>query len=155
MSLDKDRGFDEIGKIIPSTYVPARNTIFLSIALAYAETIDADAIFIGATAIDYSGYPDCRQEYIKAFQKMADLATKKGIYGKPIEIKAPLIHMSKTNIIKKGLELRVPFEKTWSCYIGGKKACGRCDSCLLRLRGFKEVKVRDPIEYEHLPDWYI
>lgn len=155
LSPDKDHGLDEIGKTIPSTYVPARNTVFLSIALTYAEAVDADAIFIGATATDYSGYPDCRSEYIKAFQKMADLATKKGVEGKPIKVKAPLLHMTKADIIKKGLKLGAPFEKTWSCYMGGKKACGRCDSCLLRLNGFKEAGSRDPIEYEHPLDWYI
>jgi len=152
---ERDRDLDEIGKIIPSTYVPARNTIFLSIALAYAETIDAEAIFIGVTSTDYSGYPDCRPEYIETFQKTADLATKKGIVDKSIKIKAPLIHMSKADIIKEGLKLRAPLEKTWSCYMGRKKACGRCDSCLLRLKGFKEVGAKDPVDYEFLPDWYI
>jgi len=156
MSLipDKDHSLEEIGNTIPSTYVPARNTVFLSIALAYAEAINADAIFIGATSIDYSGYPDCRSSYIKAFQKMANLATKKGVEGKLIKIKAPLLNLSKTEIIKKGLKLGTPFEKTWSCYFGGRKACGRCDSCLLRLKGFKEAQAKDPIEYDHLPDWY-
>lgn len=152
--LDKDHDLKEIGKTIPSTYVPARNTVFLSIALAYAETIDADAIFIGTTATDYSGYPDCRPKYINAFQKMADLATKKGVDGKSTKIKAPLINMSKAEIIKKGLKLNAPFEKTWSCYQGGKKACGRCDSCLLRLKGFKEAGLKDQIDYEILPSWY-
>jgi 7-cyano-7-deazaguanine synthase len=155
LTPEKDRSLDDIGKTIPSTYVPARNTIFLSIALAFAETLDADAIFIGATATDYSGYPDCRPEYIKAFQDMTTVATKKGLEGKTIEIKAPLLNISKARIIKKGLELKAPLEKTWSCYMGGIKACGRCDSCLLRLKGFKEAQVRDPIDYEHLPDWYI
>ena len=151
---DKDRNLDEIGKDIPSTYVPARNTVFLSIALAYAETINADSIFIGATATDYSGYPDCRSEYIEAFQKMANLATKRGDEGKTIKIKAPLINMTKTDIIKKGLDLKAPLEKTWSCYIGNEKACGRCDSCLLRLKGFKEAGIKDPIEYNQFPEWY-
>jgi 7-cyano-7-deazaguanine synthase len=154
LNPEMDRDLDEIGKNIPSTYVSARNTIFLSIALAYAETIDADAIFIGATSTDYSGYPDCRPEYIEAFQKMADLATRRGAEGKPIIIEAPLLFLSKADIIKKGLELGVPFEKTWSCYLGNRKACGRCDSCLLRLKGFKEAGAKDPIEYEHLPSWY-
>jgi 7-cyano-7-deazaguanine synthase len=155
LSLEKDQNLDKIGKIIPSTYVPARNTVFLSIALVHTEAIDADAIFIGATSTDYSGYPDCRPEYIRAFQKMADLATKKGVEGKPIKINAPLLHMTKADIINKGLELGAPLEKTWSCYIGDEKACGRCDSCLLRLKGFKEAGVKDPIEYNHLPDWYV
>jgi 7-cyano-7-deazaguanine synthase len=155
LTPEKDHSLNEIGKKIPSTYVPARNTIFLSISLAYAESIDADSIFIGATSADYSGYPDCRPEYFKAFQKMADFSTKKSIEGNKIIIKTPLINLSKSEIIKKGVELKVPFEKTWSCYIGGKKACGRCDSCLLRLKGFKEAGLKDPIDYEHLPDWYI
>jgi len=152
--IEKDHNLNDIGKTIPSTYVPARNTVFLSIALAFAETIDADAIFIGATATDYSGYPDCRPEYIDAFEKMAGLATKKGVEGKPIQIKAPLINLSKAEIIKKGLKLGAPFEKTWSCYNGDKNACGRCDSCLLRLKGFKEANVKDSLTYETLPDWF-
>jgi len=130
---------EKIGKKIPSTYVPARNTIFLSISLAYAEVLKADAIFIGVTATDYSGYPDCRTEYIKSFQKMANLATKRAIEGEKVNIITPLIDLSKSEIIKKGIKLNVPFEKTWSCYKGGKKACGKCDSCKLRLKGFKKV----------------
>jgi len=122
----------EHGEGIPVTYVPARNTIFLSFALAYAEVIDADAIFIGVNAVDYSGYPDCRPEYIEAFQNMANLAIKRGVEGKPIKIVAPLLYMSKAEIVKKGMELGVPFEKTWSCYREGEKACGKCDSCRLR-----------------------
>ncbi|KYK24219.1 7-cyano-7-deazaguanine synthase [Thermoplasmatales archaeon SG8-52-4] len=155
LNPEKDHRLDEIGKKIPSTYVPARNTIFLSISLAFAESIDADTIFIGATSADYSGYPDCRPKYFEAFQKMADLSTKKSIEDKKITIKTPLINLSKSEIIKKGVEFLVPFEKTWSCYIGEKKACGRCDSCLLRLKGFKEAGLKDPIKYEYLPDWYI
>ena len=145
----------DIGKKIPSTYVPARNTIFLSIALAYAESIDADAIFIGATCADYSGYPDCRPIYFKAFQKLVDLATKVTVQGKKIKILTPLLNLNKSEIINKGLILKIPFDKTWSCYYGGKKACGRCDSCILRLKGFKEAKNKDPIDYSYLPDWYL
>jgi len=133
---------------MPPTYVPARNTIFLSYALAYAEVIDADAIFIGVNAVDYSGYPDCREEYIKAFQNMANLATKRGVEGKEIKIEAPILYLTKGEIIRKGIELGVPFEKTWSCYRGGKKACGKCPSCLIRLKGFVEAGTEDPIEYE-------
>jgi 7-cyano-7-deazaguanine synthase len=144
---------EEIGKSIPTTYVSARNTVFLSIGLAYAECINADAVFIGVTATDYSGYPDCRAEYIEAFQKMADLATKRGISGKPIMIKSPLLNLSKSQIIKKGSNLGVSFQKTWSCYLGAEKSCGRCDSCLLRLKGFKEAGIKDPLEYEFLPSW--
>lgn len=145
---------NEIGTSIPSTYVPARNTVFLSIALSYAESLDADAIYIGVTATDYSGYPDCRPEYIQAFQTMADLSTKKGVEQKQIKINTPLLHLTKKQIIIKGLELNVPFEHTWSCYQGRIKACGICDSCQLRLKGFKDVGTPDPIEYETIPDWY-
>lgn len=151
---EKNQNLDEIGKKIPSTYVPARNTIFLSIALAYAETIDADAIFIGATATDFSGYPDCRPEYFKALQNMINVATKIGVEGKTIEIIVPLLYMSKSDIIKKGLELNAPLDKTWSCYLGGIKACGKCDSCLLRLKGFKKAGIKDAITYESYPNWY-
>ena len=147
---EKDHDLKHIGKTIPSTYVPARNTIFLSIALAYAESIDADAIFIGVTSTDYSGYPDCRPEFINAFQKLADLATKKGVEEKKIMIKAPLLKLSKSEIIKKGIELDAPLEKTWSCYLGRDLACGRCDSCLLRLKGFKDLGMTDPLKYESL-----
>jgi len=135
-------------KKIPATYVPARNTIFLSIALAYAEVIDANAIFIGANSIDYSGYPDCRPKYFKRFQELADAATKKGLEGMGVEIKTPLLYLTKADIIKKGVELEVPLQHTWSCYRGGEKACGRCDSCILRLDGFKVAGSKDPIEYE-------
>jgi 7-cyano-7-deazaguanine synthase len=137
----------DIGKHIPSTYVPARNTIFLSCALAYAETIDADAIFIGVNAVDYSAYPDCRPRYIQMFQRLARIATRQGIEGKTIRIKAPLLHLTKAEIVKKGVMLKVPFSKTWSCYRGEKEACGRCDSCLLRLKGFYEAQVKDPLPY--------
>lgn len=138
----------DIGRKIPSTYVPARNTIFLSIALAYAEVVDAEAIFIGVTSADYSGYPDCRPEFIESFQKTANLATKKAIEGKQVEIKTPLLYMSKAKIIKEGMKLKVPFEKTWSCYKGEKKACGKCDSCKLRLKGFEKAGYEDPLEYQ-------
>ena len=148
------KDISEIGKTIPSTYVPARNTIFLSISLAYAETINANAIYIGVTSEDYSGYPDCRPDYIKSFQNLANIATKKSIENGKILIKAPLIHLSKAEIIRKGFKLNVPFNKTWSCYKGGKKACGQCDSCLLRLKGFKESNLKDPINYESMPKWY-
>jgi 7-cyano-7-deazaguanine synthase len=154
INIEKNRDFNKIGRNIPSTYVPARNTVFLSIALAFAESIDADSIFIGATATDFSGYPDCRPEFIEAFQKMANKATKKGLENKPIKIKAPLLNLSKRKIIKLGHKLGAPLEKTWSCYLGGEKACGRCDSCLLRLKGFKEAKIDDPIKYNFLPEWY-
>jgi len=153
MEIQKNSKLEDIGKKIPLTYVPARNTVFLSIGLAYAEVAYAEAIFIGVTATDYSGYPDCRPEYIEAFQRLANLATKKGIEGEKIEIKAPLLFMNKSEIIRRGAKLGVPFEKTWSCYQGGEKACGRCDSCLLRLKGFRDAGLKDPLEYEYLPEW--
>lgn len=150
----QDHSLNDIGKGIPSTYVPARNTVFLSLALAYAETIPADAIFIGANAVDYSGYPDCRPEYIQAFQEVANLATKMGVDGRSIKIEAPLLHLTKSEIIKTGLKLKAPLLDTWSCYRGKETACGRCDSCKLRLKGFKDAGVEDPIQYEHFPEWY-
>jgi 7-cyano-7-deazaguanine synthase len=133
---------------IPSTYVPARNIIFLSYALAYAEVKGAKAIFIGATAVDYSGYPDCRPEFFTAYEEMAKVGTKTGVEGKPVAIKTPVLNMTKGEIVKKGLELGVPYEKTWSCYKGGEKACGKCDTCLMRLKGFKEAGAEDPVPYE-------
>jgi 7-cyano-7-deazaguanine synthase len=144
----------KIGKNIPSTYVPARNTVFLSLALSYAEAINADAIFIGANAVDYSGYPDCRPQYLDAYQHLATLATKKGIEGTPIHIEAPLLHLTKADIIRTGIRLNAPLEKTWSCYQGKTKACGKCDSCILRLKGFQEAAVEDPLSYETIPKWY-
>jgi len=137
---------DEAG--IPSTYVPGRNTIFLSLALAYAEVVKADHIYIGVNAVDYSGYPDCRPEYIKAYQGMATLATKRGVEGRPVTIHTPLLHLKKSEIIKKGLELGVPYQLTCSCYRGEEPACGTCDSCVLRLRGFEEAGLEDPVEYK-------
>jgi 7-cyano-7-deazaguanine synthase len=144
------KGVEEIKKSseIPVTYVPARNTVLLSLALAYAEVLDADAIFIGANHVDYSGYPDCRPEYFRKFQEMADLATKRAVGGRRIAIETPIVEMNKAVIIKLGAELSVPFQYTWSCYKGGEKACGKCDSCVLRLNGFKENNLLDPILYE-------
>jgi len=136
---------------IPVTYVPARNTIFLSFALAWAETLEAANIFIGANAIDYSGYPDCRPEFIKAFQDMANLATKASVEGKiTFTIRAPLIQLSKAEIIKKGTELGVDYALTWSCYDpvsikGHYRPCLHCDSCLLRAKGFKKAGLKDPL----------
>jgi len=129
---------------IPSTYVPARNTIFISFALSYAESIGAQRIFIGANALDYSGYPDCRPRYFKAWQGLARLATKGGVEGAPVKIETPLLHFKKSRIIRLGMKLGVPYEMTWSCYQGAKNPCGRCDSCLLRARGFKEAGAEDP-----------
>jgi 7-cyano-7-deazaguanine synthase len=143
----KNHTLKDIGKTIPSTYVPARNTVFLSLALSYAEAINATAIFIGVNAVDYSAYPDCRPNYIRAYQHLANLATKHGVKGKTIRINAPLLSLTKAEIIKTGVKLNVPFGETWSCYRGDAKACGRCDSCLLRLKGFQGAKVKDPISY--------
>lgn len=134
-----------IGKDIPVTYVPARNTIFLSIATAYAEVSGAERIFIGANAVDYSGYPDCRPRYLEAFQRVIDLGTKAGSEGRGMGLEYPLIGMTKGDIIRIGLSLKVPYELTWSCYRGGRRPCGTCDSCLLRRKGFGEVGVKDPL----------
>ena len=135
---------------IPSTYVPARNIIFLSLALSFAEAVKAEAIFIGANAVDFSGYPDCRPLFFKAFKKAADLGTKAGIEDKKIRIITPLIKKTKAEIIKIGKRLGVPFGLTWSCYAGGNKPCGRCDSCYFRAKGFKEAGAKDPL-LAHLP----
>lgn len=134
---------------IPVTYVPARNTVFLSIALGFAEVLEARSIFAGMSAVDYSGYPDCRPEYIAAFQQMANLATKAGVEGNPIEIKTPLINLSKAQTIKLGDSLGVDYSQTVSCYQLSElgQACGRCDSCELRKRGFLEAGVADPTRY--------
>jgi len=142
-----NREENEIGEDIPSTYVPARNIIFLSYALSYAESIDASSIYIGATARDYSGYPDCRPEFYNSFEEMAEKGTKRGVEGDPISIEYPLIDMTKGEIIKKADEIDVPLHLTWSCYKGKEKACGECDSCKLRLKGFKEAGLEDPIKY--------
>lgn len=130
---------------IPATYVPGRNIIFLSYALSYAEAIGADSIFIGANAIDYSGYPDCRPEFLKTFMRISKVATKRGVEGNPVRILAPLIKKSKVEIIKLGKRLNVPFEYTWSCYKGLKYPCGYCDSCQLRAKGFKGAGFEDPL----------
>lgn len=130
---------------IPSTYVPARNIIFLSFALSFAESKGASAIFIGAHAQDYSGYPDCRPEFYKTFEKVVSVGTKAGVEGKSIKIETPLINKNKAEIIKLGAKLKVPFELTWSCYRGGSVPCGKCDSCFYRAKGFKESKIRDTL----------
>lgn len=135
---------------IPVTYVPARNTVFLSIALGWAEVLNASAIFIGVNAVDYSGYPDCRPEYIAAFQVLANLATRAGVEGKPLTVMTPLIDLSKSDIIRKGMALGVDYSKTVSCYQASSEglACGRCDSCRLRRRGFLDLGVPDPTLYQ-------
>ncbi len=154
IEVPKERNTKEMSEAIPITYVPARNTIFLSLALAWAEVLESQDIFIGANALDYSGYPDCRPEYIEAFERMANLATKAGAEGKQtLKIRAPLIHMTKAQIVRKGLELGVDFSLTHSCYDPSEigEACGRCDSCLLRLKGFREAGFPDPVKYRRTP----
>lgn len=147
--VPKDRPEAERRRGIPSTYVPARNTIFLSLALAYAEVVDAPAIYIGANVLDYSGYPDCRPEYLQAFERVARLGTKAGVEGRGIEIRAPLLTLSKAEIIRLGVSLGAPLQLTHSCYdpTAGGEACGRCDSCRIRLDGFKAVGLTDPAVY--------
>jgi 7-cyano-7-deazaguanine synthase len=150
IDIPKARHKRVISSRIPATYVPARNTIFLSYALAWAEVIRSSHIFIGVNMVDYSGYPDCRPEYIKAFQGMANLATKAGVEDKtPINIEAPLLHMSKAQIIKLGISLGVDYSLTHSCYDPSPEglACGVCDSCLIRKKGFQEAGVPDPTRY--------
>lgn len=137
------------GEGIPITYVPARNTVFLSIALGWAEVLSADAIFVGVNAVDYSGYPDCRPEYISAYEKMANLATKAGVEGKKLRIETPLIALTKQAIIEKGLALGVNYALTVSCYQADEQgqACGECDSCRFRRQGFEQAGVDDPTRY--------
>jgi 7-cyano-7-deazaguanine synthase len=150
IAVPKHDQVEEINSDIPVTYVPARNTIFLSFALGWAEVLGATDIFLGVNALDYSGYPDCRPEYIAAFEAMANLATKAAMSGGPsLRIHAPLIHLTKAEIIKRGLELGVDYSLTTSCYdpSPGPIACGRCDSCLLRRKGFAENGIADPIRY--------
>jgi len=134
---------------IPVTYVPARNTVFLSVALGYAEVLDAQAIFIGVNAVDYSGYPDCRPEYINAYAKMAALATKSGVEGKPVKIETPLLTLTKAEIIRLGVEEGVDYSQTVSCYQASEsgEACGDCDSCRLRKQGFASAGISDPTRY--------
>ncbi len=151
--VPKDRTSEEIGAGIPVTYVPGRNTIFLAFALAWAEVLGAEDIFFGANVLDYSGYPDCRPEYLQAFEQMANLATRAGVSGEVrFRIHAPLLYMTKAEIIRRGRELGVEYRLTWSCYDpverGGEVlACGRCDSCQIRRRGFAEAGIADPIPY--------
>ena len=145
IQLPKDRILEKISEEIPATYVPARNTIFLSFAASWAEAIGASFIYFGANAVDYSGYPDCRQGYLLAFQRLLALGTKSGVQGKNVEIVAPLVNKTKADILQWGLRLHVPYELTWSCYEGKAVPCQRCDSCLLRAKAFQEVGIDDPL----------
>jgi 7-cyano-7-deazaguanine synthase len=153
VDVPKARSEKESGVDIPVTYVPARNTVFLAHALAWAETIPAGHIFIGANAIDFSGYPDCRPEFLAVFETLANVGTKTGAEGGRIQIHAPLIKLSKADIVRKGIELKVDLSLTHSCYdpTPGGRACGQCDACRLRLKGFREAGVRDPIAYAKKP----
>lgn len=152
IDLPQDRNIETMSQGIPVTYVPARNTIFLSFALSYAEALHADRVYIGVNALDYSGYPDCRPDYVAAMQTVFDLGTKTGREGKPITITAPLVNLHKTEIIQLGNRLGVPWVKTWSCYSDGgdgdvSLACGKCDACRLRLAAFDELGLVDPVSY--------
>lgn len=150
IDVPKDRSIDEMESGVPITYVPARNTVFLSLALSYAEVLGAADIFIGVNAVDYSGYPDCRPEFIAAFERLANLATKAGVEGTlDFRIHAPLLEMTKAEIIHEGVALGVDYGLTHSCYdpSGSGASCGRCDACLLRRKGFAEAGVADPLEY--------
>jgi 7-cyano-7-deazaguanine synthase len=145
IDLPQERSLASMAENIPVTYVPARNTIFLSFALAYAEAIASELVYIGVNALDYSGYPDCRPDYLHAMQEVFRLGTKQGREGNPIQIVAPLINLKKTEIIQLGNQLGVPWELTWSCYAGNLQPCGVCDSCRLRLAAFAELGLADPL----------
>jgi 7-cyano-7-deazaguanine synthase len=149
VDVPRQRSEEEIGRGIPVTYVPARNTIFLAHALAWAEVKSAAHIFIGVNALDYSGYPDCRPEFIMMFETLANLGTKTGVEGRRFQIHAPLIKLTKAEIVRKAVELNVDLSLTHSCYdpTADGRACGECDSCRLRLKGFREAGVTDPIQY--------
>jgi 7-cyano-7-deazaguanine synthase len=147
IDLPQNRDLAQMAEEIPVTYVPARNTIFLSFALAYGEAIDAERIYLGVNALDYSGYPDCRSDYLQAMQMAFDLGTKRGRGGRPITITAPLIDLRKTDIIQLGNRLGVAWADTWSCYSDAERPCGRCDSCQLRLAAFAELGLVDPLPY--------
>jgi len=134
----------EGGESIPATYVPARNLIFLSVAVGIAEVRNLDAVVIGVNALDYSGYPDCRPEFVRSFASTAALALKRGVEGRPVEVKAPLVDLGKADIVRLGMELGAPLRLTWSCYRGGDRPCGDCDACALRAKGFADAGVVDP-----------
>jgi 7-cyano-7-deazaguanine synthase len=143
--IPRSRDPERMSQAIPSTYVPARNSIFLSFAFSCAEAENAEAVFFGANVLDYSGYPDCRPEYLEAFTGAMRHGTKAGVEGRKIEVAAPLLRLTKKEIVLLGQKLNVPFEKTWSCYAGGHEPCGVCDSCILRAKGFREAGIPDPL----------
>jgi len=143
--IPKNRSLEEMTGGIPFTYVPARNTFMLGLALSYAESIEAELIYVGFNAVDYSGYPDCRPEFVEGFNELIKLATKSGVEGNPIQVVAPLIHLRKEEIIMQGLQAGVDYAKTWSCYSGEELPCGECDSCILRAKGFAEIGMADPL----------
>ena len=148
IDVPENRDEEQMGSDIPVTYVPARNIIMLSVAAGLCESVDADKIYIGANSVDYSGYPDCRPEFFAEYEKMINVGTKAGVEGHPIRIMTPIQHATKADIVRLGKKLGAPLHLTWSCYEGGEKACGKCDSCQLRLRGFEEAGYKDEIEYE-------
>lgn len=141
------RSVSAMGQDIPSTYVPSRNLIFLAHAASYAESVGAEAIYIGVNALDYSGYPDCRPEFVEAFQRVLDVGTKPGAEGHAVQIKTPLLQLSKAEISKLGVDLGAPLQLSYTCYTGTRPSCGECDACLLRLKGFREAGLEDPIPY--------
>lgn len=148
-----DRSAEAMAEEIPSTYVPARNIVFLSFSASYGEEIEAERIYLGVNAIDYSGYPDCRPEFIQAFEEVLRVGTKAGVEGHPLRVAAPLLRLSKAAIVRRALELGAPLHLTHSCYQGTRPACGRCDSCLLRIEGFRAAGAVDPIPYALPIDW--
>lgn len=148
MAMPEGREERDMEKNIPNTYVPGRNTVFLALAVSCAEASGAEAVFIGANALDYSGYPDCRPEFFTAFEEVVRKGTKAGVEGRTIAVKAPLLKLSKKEIIQLAKDLGVPLGKTWSCYKGGSRPCGECDSCRLRAKGFREAGMEDPLIHE-------
>ncbi len=152
-SAIEKRDLSVIGKDVPATYVPARNILFISIAASYAESLGINNIVYGANAVDYSGYPDCRPEFVNAMKRVLDIGTDMG-NRKGFSLETPLQYLSKSEIITAGMRLHVPYELTWSCYRGEELACGSCDSCQLRLKGFREAGFRDPLKYQAYPEFY-
>lgn len=150
-ALPEGRSVEEMSKSIPRSYVPGRNTMMLGVAQSIAEALDVERIYVGFNAVDYSGYPDCRPHFVNAWNNLAHYATSKGVNGRPILVEAPVIMMSKAAIVQQGLNLEVPYNLTWSCYKGEEKACGRCDSCIIRYKAFREVGSLDPISYSEVP----